>query len=210
MSETTRVPGRTRRQEQAAARREQLLSVALDTFAENGFRGSTVRDIARAAGITEGLIYHYFPSKSALLRAVIERNTMMPALMEIIAGLKGMPVREALLLISQRYFELLMANRKFAAMMHTDCHRDPEMAVAFQAIARPGLEAILGLLKEGIARGELRDHDPAVSLRLLHGAVAWFFLTQDLLSPPLPARDPVIVVQEMMELALRGLADPDR
>lgn len=205
MNVNGRETGRTRRQEQAAARREQLLAVALETFAEKGFRGSTIRDIARAAGITEGLIYHYFPGKSALLRAVIERNTLTPAILEIIAGLKGVPVREALLLISSRYFELLMRNRTFATMMLTDCHRDAEMAEAFQAVARPGFEAMLGLLNEGIARGELRPHDPSVSLRLLHGSIAWFFLTQELHSPPLPTRDPEAVVREMVELALHGV-----
>jgi len=206
MSEVGQEPARTRRQEQASARREQLLGVALDIFAEKGFRGSTIRDIARAAGITEGLIYHYFPSKSALLRAVIERNTLTPAILEIITGLKDVPIREALLLISRRYFELLMRNRKFATMMLTDCHRDPEMAAAFQDLARPGFEAILNLLNRGIARGELRPHDPTVSLRLLHGAIVWFFLSHETLSPALPACDPDAVVCQMVELALRGVA----
>jgi AcrR family transcriptional regulator len=206
MSEAAEERARTRRQEQAAARREQLLCVALDIFAEKGFRGSTIRDIARAAGITEGLIYHYFPSKSALLREVIERNTLTPAILEIIAGLKEVKVREALLLISRRYFELLMRNRKFATMMLTDCHRDPELAAAFQAIARPGFEEILNLLNAGIARGELRPHDPMVSLRLLHGAIVWFFLSHETLSPSLPACDPDAVVRGMIELALDGVA----
>jgi AcrR family transcriptional regulator len=206
MTGVAQEPARTRRQEQAAARREQLLTVALDTFAEKGFRGSTIRDIARAAGITEGLIYHYFPSKTALLRAVIDRNTLTPALLEIIAGLKEVPIREALLLISRRYFELLMSNRKFATMMHTDCHRDPEMAAAFQAVARPGFEAMLNLLNEGIARGELRPHDPMLSLRLFHGAIAWFFLTHELLSPLLPVGNPSDFLHAMVELALDGVA----
>lgn len=210
MSQTATAPARTRRQEQAAARREQLLTVALDTFAEKGFRGSTIRDIARAAGITEGLIYHYFPSKSALLSAVIERNSLTPSFLEIVARLKGAPVREALLQISRRYFELLMRNRKFATMMHTDCHRDAEIAAAFHATARPAFEAMLALLNEGIARGELRPHDPASSLRLLHGAIAWYFLTHETLSLPLPAGDPDTVVQGMVDLALDGLAVAER
>jgi AcrR family transcriptional regulator len=120
------------------------------------------------------------------------------------------PVREALLLISRRYFELLMRNRKFAAMMLTDCHRDPEMAAAFQAVARPGFEAMLNLLNDGIARGELRPHDPAVSLRLFHGAIAWFFLTHEMLTPPLPACDPDAVVRGMVELVLCGVVAPER
>lgn len=47
----------------------QILSVARDSFAENGSAGTTVRSVARAADVDPSLIYHYFGSKEGLLDA---------------------------------------------------------------------------------------------------------------------------------------------
>lgn len=47
--------------------KETLLDKALDLFSQNGFDGVSVRQIAKAAGITEGSIYNHFPSKQAIL-----------------------------------------------------------------------------------------------------------------------------------------------
>ncbi|GGM58941.1 TetR/AcrR family transcriptional regulator [Dactylosporangium sucinum] len=49
------------------ARREAVLAVARDLFAERGYRATTVRDIADASGVLSGSLYHYFDSKETLI-----------------------------------------------------------------------------------------------------------------------------------------------
>jgi AcrR family transcriptional regulator len=56
----------------AAARREQLLSVALGVFASEGFHGASMNDIADAAGVTKPVLYQHFVSKNDLYLALIE------------------------------------------------------------------------------------------------------------------------------------------
>src|SRR5829696_3652795 len=56
----------------AAARLGQILEAAKRVFAERGFRRATTREVARAAGISEGTIYNYFEDKDALLMAILE------------------------------------------------------------------------------------------------------------------------------------------
>jgi AcrR family transcriptional regulator len=56
----------------AAARREQLLSVALGVFASEGFHGASMNDIADAAGVTKPVLYQHFESKNDLYLALIE------------------------------------------------------------------------------------------------------------------------------------------
>src|SRR4029453_1374990 len=53
-------------------RREQIAEAAMRVFAQKGYMRATNKDIAREAGITTGLIYHYFDSKEALLKALVE------------------------------------------------------------------------------------------------------------------------------------------
>lgn len=55
-------------------RRFELLDAALLEFAERGFDRTTVTAIARRAGVSQGLVYHYFDSKEELLRAIFERS----------------------------------------------------------------------------------------------------------------------------------------
>lgn len=60
-------------QQLIAARKNQILDAAAVTFAEKGFHQTTIRDIARQAGIADGTIYNYFANKSELLLGIFER-----------------------------------------------------------------------------------------------------------------------------------------
>jgi len=55
----------------AEDRRRQLLDTALDFFSRKGFEGTTTKEIANAAGVTEAIIFRHFPSKQALYNAVL-------------------------------------------------------------------------------------------------------------------------------------------
>jgi len=59
----------------ADGRREQILQGAIEIFAKKGFRGTTTREIAQRLGISEALMFKYFPSKEALYRAIFRKKT---------------------------------------------------------------------------------------------------------------------------------------
>ena len=54
-------------------RRNQILDAATKVFAEKGFHRATIKDIARVAGIADGTIYTYFPSKTDVLLGILNR-----------------------------------------------------------------------------------------------------------------------------------------
>lgn len=58
----------------AAQRREQLLDTAADLFARLGYSGATTAQLAKAAGVTEPIIYRHFASKRDLFIALVERT----------------------------------------------------------------------------------------------------------------------------------------
>jgi AcrR family transcriptional regulator len=169
--------------------------VALDLFAEKGVPGTSIRDIAQAAGITEGLIYHYFPSKSALLQAVIKRYDFLEDVMSVGAQMEQAPAREAIIQVCLRFMQILTRNRKYVTMTNTEAHRDPEVARLLGEHVLPGLQWGQEFMESRIATGELRPHDAAVSVRLIHHCLVWFALMQEKLSPPLPAIDPETFVR---------------
>jgi AcrR family transcriptional regulator len=59
-------------QEMREKTRESILSSALKLFAEKGFNGTSINDIAKAANISKGLAYNYFESKQNILEAIFE------------------------------------------------------------------------------------------------------------------------------------------
>ena len=57
-----------------AEKRKRILEAAIRVFAEHGYHGSRVGDIAEDAGVAHGLLYHYFASKEDVLRTIFVEN----------------------------------------------------------------------------------------------------------------------------------------
>jgi AcrR family transcriptional regulator len=62
-----------RQSERSERSREQILDAALNLFSHRGFRATSVRDIAAAAGVSTGNVYHHFPDKETILRLLLAR-----------------------------------------------------------------------------------------------------------------------------------------
>jgi AcrR family transcriptional regulator len=54
--------------------RETILALARTAFADKGFDGASMQDLARAAGMSAGNFYRYFPSKAAIVQALVARE----------------------------------------------------------------------------------------------------------------------------------------
>jgi AcrR family transcriptional regulator len=65
---------RRRNAARAESRRQQVLDAAAACFRESGFRGASMADISRRAGMSTGHIYHYFKSKEEIVEAIVERD----------------------------------------------------------------------------------------------------------------------------------------
>lgn len=119
--------------------RERIHVVALELFVSQGFAQTTMQDIADQLGLTKAALYYHFPTKSDLVRSVVQ-----PAIDEIIhflseARQRPVPPRELL----ERFFDLNYANRTvFLALTLdpsglTDVDADnfvPRLAEAFEEL----------------------------------------------------------------------------
>jgi TetR/AcrR family transcriptional repressor of bet genes len=79
-----------------AERREDLILATLDCIAEFGIQGATVRQIATRAGVTGGLIRHYFTGKDQMLQAAYRKVMMGMTEMAIAAAIDGETARARL------------------------------------------------------------------------------------------------------------------
>jgi AcrR family transcriptional regulator len=74
VSQRTQPKKPARKRLSAVERREAILDAALDVFARRGYHGSSIDEIAHAAGISKALIYEHFPSKRDLHVSLLERS----------------------------------------------------------------------------------------------------------------------------------------
>ena len=78
------------RKEQKERRREEILAVGLDLFVRKGYAATKTQDISRAAGMSEGLLFHYFESKEKLYEELIKIGVSGPRL--VLSGIEGEPL----------------------------------------------------------------------------------------------------------------------
>ncbi|MGW2209780.1 TetR/AcrR family transcriptional regulator [Streptomyces sp. NPDC001781] len=85
---------RARRRLSTEERREQLLSVGARLFSESAYDDVWIERVAEIAGVSRGLLYHYFPAKRDFFAAVVERES--ERMLRMTAAVPGLPVREQL------------------------------------------------------------------------------------------------------------------
>ncbi|MEU4154346.1 TetR/AcrR family transcriptional regulator [Streptomyces sp. NPDC026659] len=85
---------RARRRLSTEERREQLLSVGARLFSESPYDDVWIERVAEIAGVSRGLLYHYFPNKRDFFAAVVERES--ERMLRMTAPVPGVPVREQL------------------------------------------------------------------------------------------------------------------
>ncbi|MGW7256657.1 TetR/AcrR family transcriptional regulator [Streptomyces sp. NPDC054834] len=86
--------GGARRRLSTQERREQLLSVGARLFSECAYGDVWIERVAEIAGVSRGLLYHYFPTKRDFFAAVVERES--ERMLRMTEAVPGVPVREQL------------------------------------------------------------------------------------------------------------------
>jgi AcrR family transcriptional regulator len=86
--------GLARKQGTVSTRKQQILELSLELMAKKGVTGTSMRDIAAAASINIATLYHYFPSKADLLKAVLQDKGYLQELSGERAG-QGSPTTRA-------------------------------------------------------------------------------------------------------------------
>jgi len=156
-------PGRTRQpilapplpapKAAAADKRAAILEAATAVFAERGFFGAQVADIARSAGIAAGTVYLYFRSKDEILTSIFDR-TMKDAIAEARAALAEVKdPNERLRRIARLHLARLGRDRSLAIVFQVELRQTTKFMERFSAT---GLRDYLLLIQETIEDGQSR------------------------------------------------------
>ena len=164
-----------------ASRREELLRIAADLFATKGFRNTTVRDIADAAGILSGSLYHHFDSKESMVDELMRtfQAELFAAYDEILASTDD--ARSKLERAVRLSFETIERRGAEVAIFQNEAATLGQLE-RFGYLAernRQSRDVWVSLLTEGVESGALRsDLDITLTYRFVRDtvwvAVRWY------------------------------------
>jgi AcrR family transcriptional regulator len=159
----------------AEARPDEVLDAALDLFIEKGFASTRVEDIARRAGISKGGVYLYFPSKEAILEALVRRAILPIAnnVLGFVENYEGDP-RPVLNMVMKMLAGKLAEPRLLAIpkIVMREVVNFPELAQMYRReVLDKVMPVVERLIRNGIDGGYLRAVDPQLTIRSLVGPV---------------------------------------
>lgn len=169
---TASVLDRAQRAELAkAARREEILDAARRVFAERGFRGTTIADIAEEANIALGTIYLYFSSKEDVFGALNQRFNEV-----ITSATRDVPPGRTVGETTRRYVESVFtacaANRDLVRLVVLNTDPESDIAKRMRTADNKRNRPLVHALARGMKDGAVRKGDPEIIANLVRGAVS--------------------------------------
>lgn len=195
-------------------RPQELLDAALRVFAARGYRNTRLEEVAEAAGVTKGTIYHYFTTKEELLLRAIEQRQerAFGRLEELLRGQRG-PAAARIRLLIRKVFGGMDHDRRnvLTLLLQGVAHEAPAAYRRWLATGPvKGWRLLAKLIEEGKATGEFRqDVDSDVAARvLMSGLTLQVVWRQYADSVPGMALDEDRLIDSAVEIFLHGLRPP--
>ena len=195
-------------------RPSELLEAALNVFADRGYRSTRLDDVAEAAGVTKGAIYHYFDTKEELLLSVIDHyQTLAFGRVEDVLQNEQLSSSARIQLLVRKIFlgGERRSRRLLALLIRGIAHEVPEVHARWLEQGPVRLWTLItGIVEEGKARGEFRlDADADVASRLLvAGLMLQLMWRQHADAVPALEIDETRLIDAAVELFLAAIQRP--
>ncbi|OQP50640.1 hypothetical protein A4H97_02020 [Niastella yeongjuensis] len=155
-------------------KRAHILSVAEELFAENGFDGTSVRDIAQLANVNLAMISYYFGSKEKLLEALIEdRAGYTLGILEELSKNQTLTPWQKIDHFVDFYVEKILNNFRFHCIMSQQYNatRSPEIKELLINIKMRNLDQIKQVIAEGQKKKVFRKVDVELTMASVFGTM---------------------------------------
>jgi AcrR family transcriptional regulator len=159
------------RSQHAGATRRAVLAAARTLFGRNGYAHTSVDEIAEAARVTKGAVYHHFAGKEALFRAVYAEVEADAQARALAAGDPQEPAIDQLVAKMNAYLDAALDEeiRRITlidgpAMLGLEAERPVDQ--------QPGYVGVRTFIATAIERGQIADFDPGILTDLI-GGLAW-------------------------------------
>lgn len=167
--------------EQREARRDQILAAALKCFSRDGFHQTTMADIVRESGLSQGTLYLYFKSKDDLIAAIADHRHQREAALNALAEGEQTPL-QGILLLSRLYASRLSEpasadSLRVSLQGWAEALRNERVKAGVLEGVRLARSTLVRLIRRGQKRGVFRKKlDAAAAARVLIAIFQGFVL----------------------------------
>jgi AcrR family transcriptional regulator len=168
---------------QMTDKKAHIINHAVELFAEKGFEGASIRDLAARAGVNVAMVNYYFGSKEKLFEAMVEdRASYTRGLLDEIASNPGHSDLEKIELIIDSYIGKLFTNRKFHRVLHQEMMLSQRESLqdAIVEILYPNHVIIKNVLEHGMKKGTFRKVDAPMVIATIIGSINQVLLSRKL------------------------------
>ncbi len=158
------------KEQMAEARRTQILMGAVRIFSAKGFHKATTKEIAKAAGVSEGTIYNYFENKRELLVAMIDLIGMQSVKDIVIEHPPDNPRDYIMAVLKDRYQIAKSFGHQMTPLIAEMLTDEELRETVYNRIAHPIAGYVENFIQVNIDAGRFRQVDPVVATRTFVGA----------------------------------------
>jgi AcrR family transcriptional regulator len=193
----------------AESRRRQIVSVAGELFSKSGFNGTTTKEIADRAGVSEAIIFRHFASKHELYAAILDYKVqqaisqMQQHLIEAAARKDDHAFFGAL---AFGLFEFHRKDRAFMRLLLFSALEGHDLSkIFFHSTVRRMRQDILRYIRQRVADGAYRHVDPQVAARAFIGMLLYQIQVRNLFEADDLKLSNRLLADRFVELFLSGL-----
>ena len=201
-----------RKRMKADQRRQEIIRAAMEVFARNGFGGSTTREIAENAGISEAMIYSHFRNKQDLYTAIIDEKLQeSEPLYYPLDAMRNKDDPRVFITIVSNYLRRQSEDTTFLRLLLFSALEGHELASMFVAgPVRKFFEFLSEYIRDRIDEGALKPINPEITSRCLLGMVHYFVLLREVLGDDtLNPIDPAEVIETIVKIFCQGILADD-
>lgn len=192
-----------------AERRALVLDAAVARFAEHGFAGTPLSEIARAAGLSEAMLVKLFGSKLALFEALIERQIARTGGAELLSPARASGTDDLAFFrdFAETVLVLGRAESTFLRVLFFGALEGSELAVMFHRVRIQAIVGyVAGYVRRRVREGAFRRVDPEAAARAFLGMLSEDAFSQAFRVGEKPSHEPAELAATFAEIMVRGLA----
>jgi len=166
-------------------KKEHIINIAIDLFAEKGYEGTSIRDLASKAEVNIAMINYYFGSKEKLFEAIVEYKSsyLRERLEEITNDTKKTDI-EKIDAVIDHFVHRLLTNHKYHRVIHQELlllQREKLHSTIIKSFSK-NKELIKGIIENGMSKGVFRKVDPELTIVTITGTINQVMLSKSMCS----------------------------